>query len=101
MVKCSLVSLTYFSKLLDTLLHVVHVKVIIRTCALCRATMCLDKALQIENLIFIPYGARVDLGKQFISTCYFTKKLRPRQIQVIPLCNYGYLVIEIRPKSKI
>lgn len=30
-----------------------------------------------------------------------TKGLRPRQIQVIPLCNYGYLGIEITLKSKI
>lgn len=73
MVKCSPVSLTYFSKLLDTLPHVAHVKVIIRTCALCRATMCLAEALQMENLVFVPYEARADLGRQFISTCYFTK----------------------------
>lgn len=51
-----------------------HVKVIIRTCALCKVTNCLADALQIGDLIFVPYGAGVDLGNWFISTCHFTDK---------------------------
>lgn len=55
-------------------LHAAHVKVIIRTGALCRVTNWLAKALQIEDLIVVPDGAGVDLGNRLILTHDFTDK---------------------------